>query len=352
MESPDMLNAEVELWNQTFSFLKSMTLKCAIELDIPNAIHNHGQPMTLYELHDALSLPINNKPNLWRILRLLTHVGFLSVRQNTDTDTEPVYDLTPISRLVINKPNSSSLSPFVLAMLDFAFVKSSLHLGDRLKQDKLETFEIAHGCTLWEFTDRSPEFNTLFNDAMATDTSFLSDFIIKHGNVFQRISSLVDVGGGSGSISKAIAKAFPNIQCTVLDLPHVVGHLPADGLVKFVSGDMFCNIPPADAIVLKSILHNWADEDCIKILQRCKEAISPRDAGGKVIIVDAVVGSVSSTTYRESQLLFDMMMMTVCPGGKERDEDEWWNLFKEAGFSSYRITAINLGVRSIIEVYP
>ncbi|KAJ3698350.1 hypothetical protein LUZ61_002055 [Rhynchospora tenuis] len=197
MESPDMLNAEVELWNQTFSFLKSMTLKCAIELGIPNAIHNHGQPMTLYELHDALSLPINNKPHLWRLLRMLTHVGFLSVHQNTGTDTEPAYDLTSISRLVINKSNSSS---------------------------------------------RSPEFNTLFSDAMASDSSFLSDFIIKHVNVFQGISSLVDVGGGSGSVSMAIAKAFPNIQCTVLDLPHVVGHLPADGLIKFVSGDMFSNI--------------------------------------------------------------------------------------------------------------
>ncbi|KAJ3696817.1 hypothetical protein LUZ61_000522 [Rhynchospora tenuis] len=351
MESPDMLNAEATLWSQIFSFLKSMTLKCAIEIGIPNAIHNHGQPMTLYELHDALSLPINNKPNLRRILRMLTHVGFLSVRQNTGTDTELVYDLTPISRLVINKPNSSSLSSFVLAMLDFTFVKSSLHLGDRLKQDKLETFEMAHGCTLWELTGQSPEFNTLFSNAMASDSSFLSDFIIKHGNVFQGISSLVDVGGGSGSVSMAIAKAFPDIQCTVLDLPHVVSHLPDDGLVKFVSGDMFCYIPPVDAIFLKWILHDWADEDCIKILQRCKEAIPPRDAGGKVIIVDAVVGSVSSTTYRESQLLFDMMMMTVCPGGKERDEDEWWNMFKEAGFSSYRIIA-NLGVRSIIEVYP
>ncbi|KAJ4803094.1 O-methyltransferase family protein [Rhynchospora pubera] len=328
-----------------------MTLKCAIELGIPNAIHYHGQPMTLNELHDALSLSINNKSNLWRLLRMLTHVGFLSVRQNTGTDTEPVYDLTPISRLVINKPNSSSLSPFVLAMLDFTFVKSSLYLGDRLKQDKLETFEMAHGCTLWELTGQSPEFNTLINDAMASDSSFLSDFIIKHGEVFQGMSSLIDVGGGSGSVSMAIAKAFPNIQCTVLDLPQVVGHLPADGLVKFVSGDMFSNIPPADAIFLKCILHDWADEDCIKILQRCKEAISSRDARGKVIIVDAVVGSVNSTTHRESQLLLDMMMMTACSGGKERDEDEWWNMFKEARFSSYRITA-SLGFRSIIEVYP
>jgi O-methyltransferase domain len=97
------------------------------------------------------------------------------------------------------------------------------------------------------------------------------------------------------------------------------------------------------------ILHDWSDEDCIKILQRCKKAIPPRDVGGKVIIVDIVVGSAEKAHW-ESQLLFDMLMMTLTTG-RERDEKEWWNLFKQAGFSSYKINA-TLGVRSIIEVYP
>jgi trans-resveratrol di-O-methyltransferase len=251
MECHDMLNAQAELWNQTFSFLKSMTLKCAIELGIPNAIENHGQPMNLHELHAALSLPINNKPNLRRLLRMLTHSGFLIAREINE-HSEKVYDLTPISRLVINKPNSLSLSCFVLVLLDFALVKPSLHLTDWLKQDELDTFEMAHGCTIWELLGRCPELNTLFNNAMTGDSSFLSDFIInKHADVFLGISSLVDVGGGSGSFAKAIAKAFPKIQCIVLDLPQVVDHLPNDGLVNFIAGDMFINIPRADVVLLK-----------------------------------------------------------------------------------------------------
>ncbi|KAJ3685099.1 hypothetical protein LUZ61_014263 [Rhynchospora tenuis] len=228
MESQNILNAQAELWNQTFSFVKSLTLKCAIELGIPNAIHSHGQPMTLSELHAALSLPTCNETNLLRLVRMLTHSGFLV--QNTGKNSEEVYDLTPISRLVINNSDStSSLSSFVL-------------------------------------------------------------------------------------------------------------------------GDMFNKIPRADAVFLKWILHDWCDEDCIKILQRCKEAIPSKEAGGKVIIVDMVVGSDVGSINHEPQLLFDMMMMTLTKG-KEREENEWSNLFKKAGFNSYKIAA-SLGVRSIIEVYP
>jgi trans-resveratrol di-O-methyltransferase len=251
MEFDDMLNAQAELWNQTFSFLKSMSLKCAIELGIPNAIHNHGQPMTLSELHAALSLPTQNKPHLWRLLRMLTHSGFLIVT-DTHNNKESVYDLTLISRLVVNKNNSSSLSSFVGNMLEFITVKPSLHLGDWLKQEKYEIIEMAHGCTFWELTRKLPDFNNRFNDAMASDSSFITQFIINNcGDIFQGISSLVDVGGGSGSIATAIAKAFPTIDCTVLDLPQVVGHLQTDGSVKFVSGDMFSEIPHADAVFLK-----------------------------------------------------------------------------------------------------
>ncbi|KAJ3707138.1 hypothetical protein LUZ61_010843 [Rhynchospora tenuis] len=97
-------------------------------------------------------------------------------------------------------------------------------------------------------------------------------------------------------------------------------------------------------------MHDWRNEDCIRILQRCKDAIHSREAGGKVIILEAVVGSTSAMISEEPQLLFDMVMLTVTEG-EERDENEWKYLFTEAGFSSYKITH-TIGFMSIIEVYP
>ncbi|KAJ4734319.1 O-methyltransferase [Rhynchospora pubera] len=96
------------------------------------------------------------------------------------------------------------------------------------------------------------------------------------------------------------------------------------------------------------ILHDWSDEACLDILKKCKEAIRSAENGGKVIIVDAVVGS--PIEYEETQLLFDMLMLTV-HAGAERDEHEWKSLFTKAGFSSYRIVR-TVGYVSIIEVYP
>ena len=84
------------------------------------------------------------------------------------------------------------------------------------------------------------------------------------------------------------------------------------------------------------ILHDWSDE-CVKILKRCKEAITYEKDGGRVIIIDLVMGLNSS--YQNSsttQLYFNMMMMTTC-GGAGRGEQEWREIFNDAGFKNYKI---------------
>lgn len=97
-------------------------------------------------------------------------------------------------------------------------------------------------------------------------------------------------------------------------------------------------------------MHDWDDDKCVKILKNCKKAIPGRDKGGKVIVVDIVVGAGhSDSANNEVQTLFDLFVMSI--NGIERDEQEWKRIFLEAGFSDYKITPV-LGVRSIIEVYP
>ncbi|CAN0896768.1 Probable O-methyltransferase 3 [Linum grandiflorum] len=212
-------------------------------------------------------------------------------------------------------------------------------------------FDTAHGKTFWEFAGNQPQLNGFFNDAMASDARLVTTVLVNEcKSAFEGLGSLVDVGGGTGTVAKAIAGAFPELDCTVLDLPHVVDGLENTGNLKFVGGDMFVEIPAADAVLLKWILHDWNDEECVKILKKSKEAIQGRE-GGKVIIIDMKVDNQKANDESiETQLFFDMLMMILVTG-QERDEKEWAKLFVDAGFRDYKITPI-LGLRSIIEVYP
>ncbi|GJN15590.1 hypothetical protein PR202_gb02514 [Eleusine coracana subsp. coracana] len=101
-------------------------------------------------------------------------------------------------------------------------------------------------------------------------------------------------------------------------------------------------------ILLQFVLHNWSDEDCVRILRRAKEAVSTREQG-KVVIIDTVIGSASKQTF-EAQLLMDLAMMMLTTG-EERVEEKWHRMFLDAGFSQYKISPV-LGCRSLIEVYP
>ncbi|GLT70468.1 hypothetical protein SLA2020_425460 [Shorea laevis] len=169
--------------------------------------------------------------------------------------------------------------------------------------------------------------------------------------IFEGLGSLVDVGGGNGTVARIISEAFPHIKCTVFDLPHVVADLPESSNLKYVGGDMFHSIPSADAILIKCTLHDWSDEECVNILKRCKEAITSKGKEGKVIIIDAVINEKKDEDdFTKTKLIFDTLMM-VLVAGKERDQKEWEKLFLEAGFSSYKIVA-SYGMKSVIEVYP
>ena len=101
------------------------------------------------------------------------------------------------------------------------------------------------------------------------------------------------------------------------------------------------------------ILHDWSDEECLKILEQCRGAIPCKEKGGKVMIIDMAIlnkkGDEDESKV-ETQLFMDMLMMVLYPG-REREEKEWKKLFLDSGFSGYKITPI-LGLRSLIEVYP
>lgn len=113
-------------------------------------------------------------------------------------------------------------------------------------------YETAHGMAIWEYASKEPRLNDIFNTAMLSDSRLVSRVVVEKCKcVFEGLESLVDAGGGTGTMAKAIAESFPHLQCTVLDLPHVVHGLHGTNNLTFVGGDMFEDIPQADGVLLK-----------------------------------------------------------------------------------------------------
>ncbi|XP_021760826.1 trans-resveratrol di-O-methyltransferase-like [Chenopodium quinoa] len=332
-----------------------MALKCAIQLGISDAIHKNGNPMTLSELANSLCIHPNKAPSLYRVMRLLVHSNFFIMKKLLNG--EEVFGLSINSQLLL-KDHPLTQAPLVVNALHSINTEPSHYMSSWLRDEVESPFHASHGRGFWEHCVRVPELNQNFNQAMTCDSQFVTSLLVKNDEfkgLIEGITTLVDVGGGHGAIGKAIAEVFPRVQCIVLDQPHVVEGFTGNGTnLIYVGGDMFKAIPPAQAVLLKWILHDWSDDYCIKILERCNEAIPSKNKGGKVIIIDIVVEDKSENYniahYSKTQFLFDVKMMTFDIGSKERTEEEWRKLFIKAGFSDYKIYPI-LGARSVIEVY-
>jgi hypothetical protein len=125
---------------------------------------------------------------------------------------------------------------------------------------------------------------------------------------------------------------------------HAEAAIENDGLTgrtRAVGGSFFESVPSGDLMLLKFILHDWSDEECITILRRCREALAP---GGRIAIVDMIIGEENPIAA-----LADMNMFIACTG-RERSLEEFDALFKEAGLTRRAVHQTSSTPQSVIEV--
>jgi hypothetical protein len=248
----DLLVSLSELQIHVHGYIKSMALKCAVDLSIPETIHRRGGAATLADIAADTKIHPAKVPDLHRVMEVLSTTGIFSATAGKDSG-DAVYGLTTACRFLVGYRNLSPMVPFLVSPL---VVSSFFSMSDWLRKEPAAAgslFELAHGCSQSEMANQDAAFSSLLNDSVAADSQlFLEVVIMDKGRIFRGLSSLVDVGGGHGAAAQVIASAFPRIKCMVLDLPHVVSQATAnDGNMHFIAGDMFESIPPADAVLLK-----------------------------------------------------------------------------------------------------
>ena len=150
----------------------------------------------------------------------------------------------------------------------------------------------------------------------------------------------------------AVLQRYPKLRGLLFELSHVArrarANLTVDGVdsrCSVIEGNFFESVPDgADVYLFRHIVHDWADEQTVKILSNCRKAI-PKN--GRLLIIEAVLPSGNKPSLAKD---FDMLMMVV-PGGIERTEEEYRLLFKHAGFRLSSITPTTSLV-SVVEGKP
>lgn len=298
----------------------SKALQAVAELGIADLLADSAR--TSAELARATS---TDPSALFRLLRALAGRGIF--RQNESG----LFENTALSE-PLRSDSPTSVRDYVIYAPHDGNMRAWMHLMSVLQTGE-PSFAAANGCEFWEYLQLHPDLSERFDRAMTALASGNNRMVLEAYD-FSPFATLIDVGGGQGQLLSEILKAHPHLRGALFDLPAVADgageYLVAQGVAdrcEFVPGDAFTSIPAGyEAYLLKNVLHDWSDDRCAVLLDRCREAIPPH---GKLIIVDAVM--VPGNDPHPAKM-FDLHMM-VALGGRERTEEEFRGLLQRAGFT-------------------
>ncbi len=193
-----------------------------------------------------------------------------------------------------------------------------------------------------------PESAALFDKAMATNAPMTAAAVAAAYD-FSRFKTIVDVGGGNGSLLLGILAANPDLRGAVFDQPHVVerarAHIAASGLAErcdTAAGSFFESVPAgADAYVLKHVIHDWNDAQAAAILRNVRAAMPPH---ALLLIVESLYPARIDGSLASRGAAANDVNMLVCTGGRQRSEAEFRALYRMAGFELARVVPTPTGI--------
>jgi hypothetical protein len=155
---------------------------------------------------------------------------------------------------------------------------------------------------------------------------------------FGRSATVVDVGGGRGAFLRAVLDRNPGMHGVLFDQAHVVDGVDMGDRGEVVGGSFFDGVPEgADAYLLKAVLHDWEDDEALRILARCRAAIPDH---GALLVVERDLGAPNENPDAKLSAL----NMLVALGGRERTRDEFAQLFAAGGFELVGATPSAIGL--------
>ena len=290
-----------ELFGLIFSKVITQCLGVVAELKIADLLKN-GQ----HSIADLAGSSGVHERSLYRVMRTLAGSGIFT------ESTAGHFEITPLAEpLLSDSPNTlRDLAVFVghpVHNAAYADVMHSVRTGE-------PAFGHVHGAELFDYLTTDPEFFSVFNNAM-TSNSHREARAIAAAYDFSQFQTLADVGGGLGFLLSEVLATAPKLKGVLFDLPEVVAKAAATfdaaGLADRVSiegGSFF------DSIRVRATT----------ILENCVESMNP---GAQVLVVDYVIPENDEPHVGK---LLDIEMLLI-PGGNERTRAQFEELFSAAG---------------------
>ena len=307
---------EAALWDALRGALVTRTLALVAELDIARRLADGPRPVA--ELATETGADADT---LQRLLRALASDGIFA-------EEEPgVFRNTPASELLT-----------VDGWDDFArlFGGTWLEAIRGLDVSGEASFPRVLGQEFWSWFASHPEERASFDRAMAQGWQGRLERL--ETVEWRGDETIVDVGGGNGSLLGAFLERHPGMRGIVLDLPETVRNEASFGeRLAFVEGSFFESVPPGDAHILSTIIHDWDDEAAERILATVRAS-----AGERLVLLESVI---EPGNEPQGAKWLDLLMLVIARG-RERTEEEWRALLAASGWEPTRFG------KGVIEARP
>jgi len=325
------LSKAAELRRLVNSYQLSQAIHVAAVLGIADLLADG--PRSSDDLAEATG---TNPRALYRLLRALSAFGLFH------EDDERRFSLTELGdALRSDAPESVAGWAAFVGRRNIRDAWSVLEESIRTGEN---AFKLAHGVGVWEYRAQHPEESESFDRAMASSSQLVIRSLIDAYD-FGRFGTIVDVGGGNGTLLRALLEEYPGLNGVLFDQPHVVEGVELGERGRIVGGSFFESVPEGgDAYLLKWIIHDWEDEESVAILRGCRASMGP---AAVVLLIERDLGGPNENPAAK---LSDLNML-VMPGGLERSEDEYAALFEQAGLRYTRTTVTATG-HAVIESVP
>lgn len=276
---------------------------------------------------------------LRRVARALVGMGVL-------TEDGGSFALTEVGELLrADVPGSMHSAAVYFGGLSY---RAYSGLGESLTSGGT-AFDHVFGEPYFEHLDRHPDLAAHYHRLIALPPGAGTALASLHD--FTAYRTIVDVGGGNGSMLAEILEGAPDSAGVVHDLPFTepsaaaeIAARPAGARMRFTAGDFRVSVPPGgDAYLLSRVLANWPDETAVKILANCRAAMGP--AARLLVFEMAMPEHIAPGDFTPDGDLNALAHM----GGAVRTRAQFAGLLADAGFAEPTATALHGSAWTLLE---